>query len=342
MAEARFLVVRLGSLGDIVHTFPAVAALRKSFPGAEIVWVTHPRWKFLIESSGLASEIWLVESRDLSSVREVIKRIRIVSWNGAIDYQGLWKSALLPFLGGVQRRTGFSSKTIRELGVPVLYTDRVEPTTVHIAEQNGELSRRSGARNITAPFQLRIVEADKAEVRSYLQRAGVGRYIVLSPGGGWRSKCWPAERFGALTQRIRDSLSLRCVVNIGPGEDDLATALRAASGSAEPLFYNAALGPLMALLCSAACVVGGDTGPLHLGIALGAPAVALFGPTDPARNGPYHPGSSSVNTFGDDVVLRAPGGATSHKRRSEVADSMLAIDVESVFDAVRRRMGASA
>jgi heptosyltransferase I len=339
MVEPRFAVVRLGSLGDIVHTFPAVAALRASFRNAEIVWVTHPRWKFLVEGSSVASEVWPVESRDLASVRQLIKRIRGFAWDAAIDYQGLWKSALLPFLGGVKRRIGFSSKTIREFGVPVLYTDRVGPATVHIAEQNGELSHRAGARNITAPFRLRVSEADKGEVLSFLQRSGIERYIVLSPGGGWRSKCWPAERFGALAQRIRGSLGLHCVVNIGPGEDDIAAALRVTNANAEPLFYNAALGPLMALLCGARCIVGGDTGPLHLAIALGTPAVALYGPTDPARNGPYHVAHAVENTFGEDIVLRIPSGVTSHKRENQAAASMLAIDVESVLEAVRRRIG---
>jgi heptosyltransferase I len=342
MAEPRFAVVRLGSLGDIVHTFPAVAALRQSFHEAGIVWITHPRWKPLIQSSGLASEIWPVESRDLTSVRDLLKRIRSAAWQSAIDYQGLWKSALLPFLGGVHRRIGFSWRTIREFGVPVLYTDRVEPETVHIADQNGELSRHAGARNIASPFRLRVSEADAGVVRSFLQRSGVDRYIVLSPGGGWRSKCWPPERFGALAQRIRLALDVRCVVNTGPGEDDLAAALRLASGAAEPLFYNAAVGPLMALLSGATCAVGGDTGPLHLAIALGRPAVALYGPTDPARNGPYHVGNGTGNTFGEDIVLRAPGGVTSHKRDHRTAASMLAIDVDSVFDAVRQRMRTSA
>jgi heptosyltransferase-1 len=341
MPEPRFAIIRLGSLGDIVHTFPAVAALRESFRKAEIVWVTHPRWKLLIESSGLASETWPVDSHDLASVRELIKRIHAFAWDAAIDYQGLWKSALLPSLGGVKRRIGFSSKTVREFGVSLLYTDRVAPATVHIAEQNGELSQHAGARNVTAPFRLRVSEADEGKVLSFLQAAGVDRYIVLSPGGGWRSKCWPAERFGVLAQRIRDSLGLRCVVNIGPGEDDLADALRVASGTAQPLFYNAALGPLMALLCGATCIVGGDTGPLHLAIALGTPAVALYGPTDPARNGPYHLAHAAENTFGKDIVLRIPSGVTSHKRENQTAASMLAIDVDSVLEAVRRRIGAS-
>src|SRR5690348_17623480 len=100
MPEPRFLVVRLGSLGDILHTFPAVAALRQSFPGAEIVWLTHPRWKFLVGTSDIASEVWTVETRALSSLRETISRLRQSSFAAAIDYQGLWKSAMLPFFGG--------------------------------------------------------------------------------------------------------------------------------------------------------------------------------------------------------------------------------------------------
>lgn len=342
MSEMRFLLLRLGSLGDIVHTFPAVAALRESFPASKIVWVSHPRWKFLVESSGLASEVWPVESRDLNSVRAVIRRIRGAHWDAAIDYQGLWKSALLPFLGGVRRRIGFSSKTIREFGVPILYNTSVDVSTAHIAEQNGELSQRAGARNVAGAFRVTVPEQADSEVCSTLRRAGIDRYVVLSPGGGWRAKCWPAERFGVLAQRFRSSLGLRCVVNTGPGEDDLAAAVRSASGNADPLFYNADVAPLMALLRRAVCVVGGDTGPLHLAIALGTPAVALYGPTDPSRNGPYHVSHAPGNTFGDDLVLRVPNGSTSHKRHEQTADSMLAIDVESVFDAVQRRIAVAA
>ena len=342
MAEPRFLVLRLSSLGDIVHTFPAVAGLRESFPKADITWLTHPRWSALVESSALASQVWTVESRSFTSLASAIRRLRQEHWDAAIDYQGLWKTAALPFVAGVKRRIGFSSQTIREFAVPMLYTDRVRCTTTHIAEQNGELSLQAGARESTAGFTLRVASPDKLAMAAYLHRAGVDRYIVLSPGGGWRSKCWPAERFGALCIRIRQSLDLRCVVNYGPGEDDLATAVRATSGDADPLFYNGELGQLMALLRNGRCIVGGDTGPLHLAIALGTPAVALFGPTDPARNGPYPQPASSTTTGGEDIVLRTANSITTHRRGNSPAPSMLAIEVQSVFDAVRRRIGGSA
>jgi ADP-heptose:LPS heptosyltransferase len=338
MPDQRFLVVRLGSLGDIVHTFPAVAALRESFPESEIVWLTHPRWKELVESSELATDIWETETRSYHSSREIIGRIRKKHFTTAIDYQGLWKSAALPFFGGVSHRIGFSSQTIREFGVPILYTDRVRCTQAHIADQNGELSVRAGARNRVAPVALSVPSIQEVFVLQLLRGFAIERYTVLSPAGGWRSKCWPPNRYGALCQKIRCELGLRCLLNYGPGEDDLISAVKAASGEADPVAYNGSLGQLMALLRNAVCIVGGDTGPLHLAVALGTPAVAIFGPTDPARNGPYRMGDRSTSTSPIDIVLRSPHAVTTYKRGGQAAPSILEIDVDTVFDAVRRQI----
>jgi heptosyltransferase I len=338
MSEPRFLVVRLGSLGDIVHTFPAVAALRESFPSAEIVWLTHPRWKFLIETSRLASDIWTVESRSLPSVRDIIRRIRQSSWTAAIDYQGLWKSATLPFFGGIPRRIGFSSRSVREFGVPVLYSDRVNVRTSHIADENGQLSQRAGAKFPTAAFTLQIPEIDQSAICTFLREHQIQRYIVLSPGGGWHSKCWPAERFGALAQRLRESFGMRAIINIGPGDEHLLQPLLAASGRSSPAVFKGTLGQLMALLKGAVGIVAGDTGPLHLAVALGTWSVALYGPTNPARNGPFRgPGESPQR----DTVLRHAGAVTSHQRRDEADPSMLALSVDEVFAAVEKSLGAS-
>lgn len=336
MTEPRFLVVRLGSLGDIVHTFPAVAALRESFPKAEIVWLTHPRWKALVESGELATEVWEVETRSYASVRDILSRLRKKKFTAAIDYQGLWKSAALPVLGRVPRRIGFSSHSVREFGVPLLYTDRVCVSSAHIADQNAELSARAGARNGAAPFQLSVTSLQEAFALQLLRGFGVDRYVVLSPAGGWRSKCWPPERYGALCQQIYAQLGLRCILNQGPGEEGIIAAVKAASGDAAPIACNSSLHQLMVFLRHALCVVAGDTGPLHLAAALRTPVVALFGPTDPGRNGPYPPTCDSVK----DIVLRSPSAVTTYKRGDQPDPSLLELDVETVFDAVRKQVEA--
>jgi len=336
MTEPRFLVVRLGSLGDIVHTFPAVAALRESFPKGEIVWLTHPRWKALVESSELPTETWEVERRAFGPVRDILARIRKRQFTAAIDYQGLWKSATLPFLGRVPRRIGFSAHSIREFGVPLLYTDRIRTTQAHIADQNGELTLRAGARSGVGPFSLSVPSSQQESAMQCPQNLNIDRYLVLSPAGGWRSKCWPAERYGRLCKQIRENLGLPCILNQGPGDEDCIAAVKAASGDAAPIACKSSLHQLMVLLRNALCVVGGDTGPLHLAVALGTPVVALYGPTDPARNGPYRPGADSAR----DIVLRSSNATTSYKRRDQPDPSLLQLEVAAVFDAVRRQVEA--
>jgi heptosyltransferase-1 len=345
----RFLVVRLGSLGDIVHTFPAVAALRESFPTAKITWLTHPRWAALVASSGLASEIWAAETRSLGSLRAVIGRIRGARFTCAIDYQGLWKSAGLPFLAGVARRVGFSGETIREWGVPVLYTERVRCARTHIAEQNGELSVRAGAKCFAADFSLRVAEEDAIFVAETLRAAGVGDggYVLLSPGGGWRSKCWPAKRFGELAREIYRGMGLPCVVNYGPGEEWLVEEVKRSAGDASPVGFRGEMGKLTAAARGALCMVGGDTGPLHLAVALGTASVSVYGPTDPARNGPYPGFVLKDGCGGEDGLVGAEGSrnrntvfrvATAvrdHSRVDETDAAMLKISVEDVFGAVR-------
>src|SRR5438552_13448993 len=184
MAEAKFLILRLGSLGDIVHTFPAVAALRESFPSATIVWMTHPRWRDLVAAAGHASESWDVETRSFASVRCTLGKIWRGDFSTAIDYQGLWKSAALPFLARVPRRIGFSSRAAREAGVPLLYTDRVDARATHVADKNGELSLAAGAAKTVSRFTLAIPDEARGSVANLLRKEGIQEYAVLSPGGG--------------------------------------------------------------------------------------------------------------------------------------------------------------
>jgi len=330
MAEAKFLIVRLGSLGDIVHTFPAVAALRESFPSATIIWMTHPRWHDLVAAAGLASEIWDIETRSFASVRGALGKIRRGHISTAIDYQGLWKSAALPFLARVPRRIGFSSSAVRERGVPLLYTDRVDVRATHVADKNGELSLAAGAVQSVGKFMLAIPDEARANVANLLQKKGIQKYAVLSPGGGWISKCWPPERFGELARRLFCEVGMRSVINYGPGEERLANRIVDAAGPSAAVSYSGSFGELMAILRGADCVVAGDTGPLHLADALGARVVAIFGPTDPQRNGPY----LGRRETGRAIVLRAENVTSTYKREDAPHPSLLRVSVDDVFRAI--------
>jgi heptosyltransferase-1 len=154
---------------------------------------------------------------------------------------------------------------------------------------------------------------------------------VVSPGGGWKSKCWPPERYGALCAALWRRLSVRAIVNAGPGEDELARAVVASAAPANPVVFSPSLRELAALVKTARVVVAADTGPLHLAAGLGTRVVALFGPTDPARNGPIPKGA---------VLRSATDTETTYKRGDSYAASMLALSVEQVAAAVEREWSA--
>ena len=163
-----------------------------------------------------------------------------------------------------------------------------------------------------------------------LQNRGVTDFYVLNPGGGWLSKCWPAERYGELHRKLAQRHGWHGVVTVGPGEENLAHDLIHAAGNEPPVEIPLALGPLMALLRRAKFMVSADTGPLHLASALGTPVVGLFGPTDPARNGPFSPG---------DISVRNPRHSiTTYARGASYSPAMLSITVDQVVDAIERRM----
>jgi heptosyltransferase-1 len=296
MPEQRFLLVRLGSLGDIVHALPSASALRDTFPDARIDWVVDVRWQRILEGNPDISETIVLDRKSAGGIRETVRRLGAANYSCAVDFQALYKSALLPFWARVPRRIGFKSSYAREGLAAFLY----------ISPQDDQATSRE------------------------LNAHGLDEFFVLNPGGGWRSKCWPPEKYGELHRVLYESRGWRGVLTYGPGELGLAEqALRAAGGT--PLVaIDLGLGPLMALLRRAKFVVSADTGPLHLASALAAPTIGLFGPTDPARNGPFWP---------DDVSVRNPGASvTTYQRGKDFDPAMLSITVEQVVAAINLRL----
>jgi len=330
MADQRFLLVRLGSLGDVIHALPAASALRDAFPEARIDWLIEPQWRRLLEGNPDLSEIIPLQKKSAAGLFSTVRKLRAARYTCAIDFQGLYKSALPAFASGAPRRIGFPSTYAREGFASLFYTDRISPRGAHKVDHNLTLAEAAGARTSSPRFPLTLRPEDEKQVTQELARHNIADFYVLNPGGGWRSKCWPAERYGELHHRLAAQHGWRSVISFGPGEASLAQELVSAAGTPPPVAVPLGLGPLLALLHRAKFVVSADTGPLHLASALGTPVVGLYGPTDPARNGPYA-------GEGKNIVIRNPSKSeTTYRRGASYSAPMLSITVDQVADAVAR------
>ncbi|MGH9715665.1 MAG: glycosyltransferase family 9 protein [Candidatus Acidiferrales bacterium] len=340
-SEQRFLIVRLSSLGDLVHTIPAVAALRDSFPTAQIDWVVDRRWSPLIELVTCIDRAIPLD-RSPRDVLSLIARLRRAHYTCALDLQGRYRSAALGWLSGAPRRIGRAAVATREPGAALFYTDRVVPAGRHIVDMTVDLAARAGAKPQPEPqFPLRVPLAALNAVREKLESEGIaGPYVVISPGGGWKSKCWPPERFGALAAAIFRSYNLPSVVNIAPSEADMAREIARVATPVKVSALSFSIPELAALLARARLVIAGDTGPLHLAAALGKPVVGLFGSTDPARNGPL-PRGLVVQAASDPSQL--PDYVRGdYIRQDSYSPAMLALSVERVLAAVEHEISVTA
>jgi len=331
MPEPRFLLLRMSALGDIVHALPAAAALRATYTEARIDWVIDAKWARVLEGNPTLTEVISLDGRSSHGIAAAIRKVRASKYACAIDFQGLYKSALIALASGAPRRIGFQSSYAREGLVALLYTDRVNPRGAHKVEHNLTLVERAGARSMPPRFPLAIRAEDVECVARELSAHGLADFFVLNPGGGWRSKCWPAERYGELHRALAQRHGWRGVVTFGPGEENLARQVILAAGDNPPVAIALGLGPLLAILRRAKFIVSADTGPLHLAAALGAPVVGLYGPTDPARNGPF--------SDHDVVVRNLRYAETTYNRGASYSAAMLSIAVEQVVDAVEKRLG---
>jgi len=331
----RYLVVRLTALGDILHTLPAVAALRSAHRNARIDWVVERKWAPVLEGSPAINEVIPFDRASILGGIRCARRLRQKNYTCAIDFQGLYKSSVLAALSAALRRIGFERAWAREPGAALLYTERVVPSGRHVTELNYSLAEKAGAVRPAKPeYPLRVPAGGAASVRARLAEQKIADYIVVGPGGSWRAKCWPTDRYGQFCREFERSHGLRAIVIHGPGEESLAEEVCRAAHPATPAVMRTTIEELMGLLAHARCVVAADSGPLHLAAALGASVVGLYGPTDPARNGPFVPGAV--------IVSEARPEEISYKRRTTFSPAMLRITVEQVLQAAHSCLKARA
>jgi len=342
----RILFVKLGSIGDIVHTLPALAAVRRALPRAEISWVVerrsadilkdNPFINNLIEVDTKALRRWPMSGETLPTTRRQLRRLRASPFDLAIDFQGLLKSSLIARLSGARRRVGFARAHLREPASRFLLTKTVEvPARTHVIRKN--LTLAAGALGIHVPtnadefeFPVAVSRVHEREADEIVRSVGE-KYAILNPGGGWPTKLWDAARYGALADALLLNYGLRSVVTYGPGERELAERVVESSRTGAALAASPSLKGFFALARRAVVYVGGDTGPTHLAVAAGAPVVGLFGPTEWWRNG--SPRADDICVEREDIGCR-----TDCHRRSCSNWICMDVSVEQVLSFAGERL----
>ena len=310
MSGRRILAIRLGAMGDILHTLPAIASLKQTLPGSSITWAVEERWSPLLDGNPFIDEVVLVDRRSISALLALRRRLRHGSFDTAVDFQGLFKSALVASFARPERIIGLHRSVAREPLAALFYSATCQPHSVHIVDRQLELAVCAGATAIARNF---AVPEGRPE-----GTLPAGRFVLANPLAGWAAKQWPLDYYAKLAAMLRRA-DYALVLN-GPVAIDVDGALPHVSG----------LPGLIWATRRAAAIVGVDSGPLHLAAALNKPGVAIFGPTDPARHGPY---GGSIR------VLRARGAVTSYRRRREIDPSMCAVTPDEVWSALRPQLG---
>lgn len=343
MTTERLLIVRLSAMGDVIHTLPAAQALREAYPEAMIGWLIEERWAELLcapgaPRRGLRSaqrplvdwvhtvnlKGWrksLFEMQTIEQIARVWNDVRAAKYQVAVDLQGAMRSAALARWSGAPVVYGVAES--RESPSSLWYTRQVIARGTHVIEQNLSVVEAVTQRKVAVP-EVNFPIDPAAEMVTGEMMRGIRDYAILNPGAGWGAKRWPAARYGEVARQL-DREGVHCFVNCGPGEEQLGEQVSTASGGTAKAL-QLTITELIALTRGAKLFVGGDTGPLHLAAALRVAVVAIFGPTDPARNGPY--GTRSV-------VLRSPTSSTTHARNPKPDEGMLEISVGAVVDAAR-------
>jgi heptosyltransferase-1 len=308
----RILVVRLGAMGDIIHTLPAVASLKHSFPGSHLTWVVESKWLPLLEQNPFVDRVAVLRRGGPGPILASCRALRERRYDFAVDFQGLLKSSVLATIARPDRIFGFHRSQVREKPAALFYSTQIQTPSVHIVEQNLDLAAGAGAASLLRTFAL----PPGTPEGSLPPRD----FILANPLAGWRSKQWPLEFYRTLADRVRGELGIPLVLNAPPD------AMEVLAGVPGAIPYASGLPGLIDATRRATAIVGIDSGPLHVAAGLGKPGVAIFGPTDPARNGPY----------GDSfTVLRSPNAVTSYKRVSTIDSSMWEISPEDVFSVLK-------
>jgi len=306
------LVVRLGAMGDILHALPAAASLKLSFPDRKLTWVAEEAWTPLLHGNPYIDRLVTFERKRSSTWIAAYRELREWSYSFAVDFQGLVKSALVARLAGAGRVFGFAPGEARERAAALLYTNAISSSCIHRVDRALDLATAAGATVLTTDCPLPSGEPEGELPES--------PFVLASPLAGWAGKQWPIEHFDQLGGIVQRESGLSLVLNAAPSGRESLQSLRYCQA------HFSRIAGLIDATRRATAVIGVDSGPMHLAAALRKPGVAIFGPTDPAINGPYG---------GSLAVLRLAGAPTSYTREASISPSMRRITPQQVWSALQ-------
>jgi lipopolysaccharide heptosyltransferase I len=296
--SSRLLIVRLGSLGDVIHAVPAAAAIRRAYPEAGIDWLVDVRHRDLLDLvEGLNNRI-AIDGTSVKSIAAKVQELRAQKYDVALDLQGLLKSAVLARLSGARRVIGFPSSLLREPAARWMYTEEAGVPARHVIDKNLSLLQAIGVRVPDVVFPLADRRPEIAAAAR--QKLGIGHgdpFALINPGAAWPNKRWPPVYFAEVARALAARHNLRSLVLWGPGEEEIAQTVVTASDGAAAISPGTTIADLVSLTKAAAIVISGDTGPMHVAAAVGTPIVGIFGPTDPARNGPWSEDDLAISRY---------------------------------------------
>ncbi|MBQ3331986.1 MAG: lipopolysaccharide heptosyltransferase II [Thermoguttaceae bacterium] len=346
----RILIVRLSSLGDVIHTLPIAAALRRRFPEAKICWAVHPAFAPMIPSPPWIDEIIEVPRPSLGHpirlIREIAalrRRLRAEGFDMVIDLQGLMKSAAVALLSGARQKIGTSFMREGSYLVcrPVRGPHAGNFDGGHVIEQALDVARFLGAQqtDLLFPLPQQTDAWEKVRERFDLKRP----YALLVPGTRCETKCWPPEHYAELSAALRteglDIVLLGSRGDLPRSEEILRLAGRQGTEEMPARMIDTTgrtnLLEMTALVQHASLFVSGDTGPLHIAFAAKRPIVALFGPTRPQRSGPY--GYSGAVNHQTPLPCR-----NCFKRKCSHWECMKAITPQQVLEKCREVLASAA
>ena len=330
----RILIVRLGSLGDIIHAVPAAAAIRRAFPKASIDWLVDTRHRDLLDLVPVVDQTISVNTSAVGSLASAVNGMRRARYDIALDLQGLLKSAIVSRLSGAPRVVGFPADLLRERAARVFYTETSGDAAPHVIDKNLSMLKAIGIRMPHVEFPLDDRNPAIAhQARTSLGIAADQRFAVINPGAAWTNKRWPPVYFAEVARGLAERHGLRSLVLWGPGEEQLALTIVTAAGGGAAVSPETSVADLVSLVKAAALVISGDTGPMHIAAACGTPIVGIFGPTDPHRNGPWAEDDLAVSRYRTCVCH--------YQRQCRISGwCLLDISPREVLDLVERRLAA--